>query len=90
MTAHIHLTVYPSERRVDVDQEQERQRLRAERERLNRQIANLIAESVEQRDNGDPLDIQQRRERLEQHQREFRAFRSDLERFHRLYGRLGE
>jgi hypothetical protein len=91
MTAYIHLTVYPSpERRVDVDQEQERQRLRTERERLNRQIANLIAEGAGQKDGGDPLDIKQRRERLEEHQREFRAFRVDLERFHRLYGRLGE
>jgi len=90
MTAHIHLTVYPPERRVDVDQEQERQRLRTERERLNRQIANLIAEGVGPKAGGDQLDIEQHRDRLEQHQREFRAFRADLERFHRLYGRLGE
>jgi hypothetical protein len=89
MTAHIYLTVYPPEHRVDVDQEQERQRLRKERERLNRQIANLIAESG-QKAGGDPLEIEQHRERLEEHQREFRAFRVDLERFHRLYGRLGE
>jgi sirohydrochlorin ferrochelatase len=81
--------VYP-ERRVDVDQEHERQRLRKERERLNRQIAKLIAESVGQKDGGDPLDVEQHRERLEQHRMEFRAFRADLERFHRLYGRLGE
>ena len=75
---------------MDVDQEYERQRLRTERERLNRQIATLIAESVGHQAGGDPLDIEQHRERLERHQREFRAFRADLERFHRLYGRLGD
>jgi len=75
---------------VDIDQENERQRLRKERERLNRQIASLIAESVSIKERGDPLDAEQHRERLEEHQREFRAFRVDLERFHRLYGPLGD
>jgi hypothetical protein len=75
---------------VDIDQEQERQRLRKERERLNRQIAKLIAESGGRKDGGDPLDREQHREQLEQHQREYRAFRVDLERFRRLFGPLGE
>jgi hypothetical protein len=57
---------------------------------LNQQIARLIGESVVVKDRGDPLDLEQHRDRLEQHQREFRVFRIDLERFHRLYGPLGE
>jgi hypothetical protein len=57
---------------------------------LNRQIAKLVAESVAAKDRGDPLNLEQHRDRLEQHQREFRMFRVDLERFHRLFGSLGE
>jgi hypothetical protein len=75
---------------VDIDQEHERQRLRKERTRLNHQIANLIAQSAVLKEWGDPLELEEHRELLEQHQREFRAFRVDLERFQRLYGPLGQ
>jgi hypothetical protein len=57
---------------------------------LNHQIANLIAQSAVLKEWGDPLELEEHRELLEQHQREFRAFRVDLERFQRLYGPLGE
>jgi len=73
-----------------MDQKAERQRLLKERERLNRQIAKLVAESVRVKDGGVSLEWQQHLDDLEQHQREFRAFRADLERFHRLFGPLGE
>lgn len=75
---------------MDVDQEHERQRLRTERERLNRQIAKLIADSIAAKQRGAPLELEQHQEEIEQHRREFRAFRVDLERFQRLYGPLGE
>ncbi len=82
--------MYFAERRVDIDQEHERRRLRKERERLNRQIARLVAASVLMNDADDPLLREQHQDELERHQHEFRAFRADLERFHHRYGPLGE
>jgi hypothetical protein len=73
-----------------MDQDGERQRLRQERDRLHRQIADLIAHSVRVTANGDPSEREQHRDDLEQHLKEFRAYRGALARFHRLYGPLGE
>jgi hypothetical protein len=73
-----------------MDQEAERQRLRKERDRLHQQIAQLVAKSALIKHGGVALQREQHREDLDQHQREFQVFRADLERFHRLFGPLGE
>jgi hypothetical protein len=70
-------------------EEAERQRLRRERDRLNRQIARLVADSVRVKDGGDPLERLQHHDELDRHHQEFRAYREALERFHRRYGPLG-
>jgi hypothetical protein len=75
---------------VDISPEVERRRLRNERDRLNAQIARLIAEDSLITDLDNPLLRQEHYDRLERHHREYRAFRADLARFHQLYGVLGE
>jgi hypothetical protein len=73
-----------------MEQERERQRLRAERARLHRQIADLMADGVHITDEGDSLARIQHREALDGHLDDFRAYRVALERFHRYYGPVGD
>lgn len=89
MTVCINRTVYPIAR-VDIGPDTERQRLRKERERLNAQIGRLIAEDSLIAELDNPLLRQQHRDNVDRHRHEYRAFRADLTRFHRMYGPLGE
>jgi hypothetical protein len=72
------------------DEDRERTRLRAERERLHRQIARLVVESVRLKGSTDMNDISRYSEDVETHKREFHVFRTDLALFRRRYGPLGE
>jgi len=75
---------------MESEQDSERHRLRSERDRLHEQIAVLVAKNFAVQDKRDSLARARYQIELEQHVREFRAFREDLERFRRLYGPLGE
>ena len=73
-----------------MERETERQRLLNERERLHQQIARLIADSVHVKAGGGPLGLRTHMDDIQKHLLEFQTFRADLDRFHRLFGPLGE
>src|SRR5262249_12096140 len=88
---HLVVTSEPSNRPLlTVDREIERRRLLNERARLYRQIGKIIADSVHVKDGGDSLAVRAHMEQMQQHLLEFQTFRAALDRFHRLYGPLGE
>ena len=68
----------------------ERNRLRAERDRLHRQIAALVADSEGVKGSTNSQELHQHWDDLARHKREFRAFLVELDRFWRLYGPLGD
>ena len=68
----------------------ERNRLREERDRLHRQIAALVAHSERVKGSTNSQELHGYWDDLAQHQREFRAFLIELDRFRRQYGPLGD